>query len=42
MDAADANAIESPIRSPLGRDPLTSIFIRFLKFGCLAWGGPAA
>src|SRR3954447_3072607 len=23
-------------------DPLSSIFIRFLKFGCLAWGGPAA
>jgi chromate transporter len=25
-----------------GRDPLSSIFIRFLKFGLLAWGGPAA
>jgi len=23
-------------------EPLRSIFIRFLKFGCLAWGGPAA
>ena len=23
-------------------DPLRSIFIRFLKFGLLAWGGPAA
>src|SRR2546423_13207876 len=23
-------------------DSLRSIFIRFLKFGCLAWGGPAA
>jgi chromate transporter len=23
-------------------DPLSSIFIRFLKFGLLAWGGPAA
>ena len=23
-------------------EPLDSIFIRFLKFGCLAWGGPAA
>jgi chromate transporter len=23
-------------------DPPASIFIRFLKFGCLAWGGPAA
>jgi len=24
------------------RDPLRSIFVRFLKFGLLAWGGPAA
>ena len=24
------------------RDPLASLFVRFLKFGCLAWGGPAA
>jgi chromate transporter len=23
-------------------DPTGSIFLRFLKFGCLAWGGPAA
>lgn len=23
-------------------EPLLAIFIRFLKFGCLAWGGPAA
>ena len=23
-------------------DPPSSIFLRFLKFGCLAWGGPAA
>jgi chromate transporter len=23
-------------------EPLRSIFFRFLKFGCLAWGGPAA
>jgi chromate transporter len=23
-------------------EPLRAIFIRFLKFGCLAWGGPAA
>ena len=26
----------------LPRDPPGSIFIRFLKFGALAWGGPAA
>jgi chromate transporter len=24
------------------RDPLRSLFVRFLKFGALAWGGPAA
>jgi chromate transporter len=24
------------------RDPLRAIFLRFLKFGALAWGGPAA
>ncbi len=25
-----------------GRDSLASLFLRFLRFGCLAWGGPAA
>jgi chromate transport protein ChrA len=25
-----------------GHDSLRSIFVRFLKFGSLAWGGPAA
>src|SRR5918993_2247725 len=24
------------------RDSFGSLFLRFLKFGCLAWGGPAA
>jgi chromate transporter len=42
MAATDASAIEPPIPSPSGQDSLGSIFIRFLKFGCLAWGGPAA
>ena len=27
---------------PARVDPLPSIFLRFLKFGLLAWGGPAA
>jgi chromate transporter len=27
---------------PMGHDPPGSIFLRFLKFGALAWGGPAA
>jgi chromate transporter len=33
--ASDPEQVEHP-ESP------TAIFIRFLKFGCLAWGGPAA
>ena len=32
-------AAEAP---PQAHDPPLSIFVRFLKFGCLAWGGPAA
>jgi chromate transporter len=41
MATTDASAIERPI--PAGpTDSPGSIFIRFLKFGCLAWGGPAA
>ena len=28
--------------APTARDSLGSIFLRFLKFGALAWGGPAA
>ena len=28
--------------APPASDSLGAIFIRFLKFGCLAWGGPAA
>jgi chromate transporter len=31
-----------PADGPTGHDPPGSIFIRFLKFGLLAWGGPAA
>src|ERR671915_686184 len=38
--AAPARAVESPVES--GPDPLWSLFVRFLKFGLLAWGGPAA
>jgi chromate transporter len=30
------------VSAPAGRDSPSSIFIRFLKFGALAWGGPAA
>jgi chromate transporter len=40
--AADASASEPPIPSPSAQDSPSSIFVRFLKFGCLAWGGPAA
>lgn len=41
MAATDASAIESPLPSGAGDSP-GSIFVRFLKFGLLAWGGPAA
>src|SRR4051812_19203852 len=34
--------MDGPTPPQTGSDPLPSIFIRFLKFGCLAWGGPAA
>jgi chromate transporter len=30
------------VSEPRRHDPLPSLFVRFLKFGCLAWGGPAA
>src|SRR5688500_7228672 len=38
--AAPARAVEPPMES--GHDSLWSLFVRFLKFGLLAWGGPAA
>ena len=41
MATNDATALE-PIPSPSAADPPGEIFLRFLKFGCLAWGGPAA
>ncbi len=41
MAATDASTIEPPIPS-IASDSPGAIFIRFLKFGCLAWGGPAA
>ncbi len=31
-----------PEPGPSAHDPLAGIFVRFLKFGLLAWGGPAA
>jgi len=36
------DAIQAPPRNIDGQESLRAIFIRFLKFGCLAWGGPAA
>jgi chromate transporter len=35
-------ATEAPPDGRRQRDPPGSIFMRFLKFGALAWGGPAA
>src|SRR5882757_6454665 len=40
MNATDPRAAEPS--KPGGAESQTAIFIRFLKFGCLAWGGPAA
>src|SRR4051812_13782009 len=40
MNTTNASSIQ-PIPSGAVDSP-GSIFIRFLKFGCLAWGGPAA
>jgi chromate transporter len=34
--------LPAPTPTPAAPEPLRSIFVRFLKFGCLAWGGPAA
>jgi chromate transporter len=43
---ADAEAAALPLEAGVapatGHDPPGSIFARFLKFGALAWGGPAA
>src|SRR3954463_8361423 len=41
MAATDASAIEPPTSSAPAESRV-AIFIRFLKFGLLAWGGPAA
>lgn len=41
MSSTGATAAEPPITLGSSDSP-GSIFIRFLKFGCLAWGGPAA
>src|SRR5215213_11353941 len=35
-------AVTEPAASRAARDPPRAIFVRFLKFGALAWGGPAA
>jgi chromate transporter len=40
--AASAGPRSDQPRSDDARDPLAAIFVRFVKFGCLAWGGPAA
>ncbi|MBI3286542.1 MAG: chromate efflux transporter, partial [Chloroflexi bacterium] len=33
---------ESPVSRPTHRESLVGLFLRFLKFGFLAWGGPVA
>src|SRR5918992_2375632 len=43
MADAEAAALPLDVEAPAaGHDPPGSIFGRFLKFGALAWGGPAA
>jgi chromate transporter len=37
-----AEPAPSAAAPPAHRDSRRSIFLRFLKFGALAWGGPAA
>jgi chromate transporter len=42
---SDTQVLSAPEGAPVSRpagDPPLSIFLRFLKFGALAWGGPAA
>jgi chromate transporter len=39
---ADTSTVEPQIPSSPAQDSPGSVFNRFLKFGCLAWGGPAA
>ncbi|HXR30204.1 MAG TPA: chromate efflux transporter [Solirubrobacterales bacterium] len=41
MSSTGASTVEPPTSLGASDSP-GSIFIRFLKFGCLAWGGPAA
>jgi chromate transporter len=42
MATGESLAGASAVDEQSERDPLGSIFARFLKFGALAWGGPAA
>src|SRR4051812_24639055 len=39
---SDAAALPTEPPHPKSGESLGAIFVRFLKFGCLAWGGPAA
>ena len=42
MAAADDTFLTEPPLPSGPIEPLSAIFIRFIKFGLLAWGGPAA
>ncbi len=42
MEGANTTGRETAAEAPAAHDSLRSIFTRFLKFGALAWGGPAA
>lgn len=36
------SSFSHPTRPPLSTEPLARLFLRFLRFGILAWGGPVA
>jgi chromate transporter len=42
VEAVETTGGEEVRETPAAHDPLRSTFTRFLKFGALAWGGPAA
>ncbi len=42
MEATKTTGRDATAEAPAAHDSLRSIFARFLKFGALAWGGPAA
>lgn len=42
MNSEILTAHAAPSEPTVPREPLRKLFLRFLRFGCLAWGGPVA